>query len=218
MNSHEFGGDSVLFYIIRDIVFLAQMFRAKRRFAPSRGGPSRKTNGGVRAGSGGLAEKKNSGNGIQVAMSLFLSTYVNKVDSKGRVSVPAQFRAALAAEQFQGVVVFRSNNHAALEGFSWSFMEEIGERLDHFDLFSDSQDDLATAMFGDSVQLPFDGDGRIILPKDLIDFAGINDSAAFVGLGKKFQIWNPAAFRKRRDEARTQVKAQGLTIPKGGRE
>jgi MraZ protein len=149
-------------------------------------------------------------------MALFLSTYVNKVDSKGRVSVPAQFRAALAGESYQGIVVFRSNHHPALEGFSWSFMEEVGQRLDNFDLFSNSQDDLATTIFGDSVQLPFDGDGRIILPSELTDFAGLNGTAAFVGLGKKFQIWNPETFKKRRDDARAQVRTQGLTIPKGG--
>lgn len=151
-------------------------------------------------------------------MALFLSTYVNKVDAKGRVSVPAQFRSALGLESFQGVVMFCSNQHAALEGFSWSFMKEVSERLDNFDLFSNPQDDLATAVFGDSVQLAFDGDGRIVLPKELMDFAGLEGSAAFVGLGKKFQIWNPKTFKKRRDEARTQVKAQGLTIPKGGKE
>lgn len=148
-------------------------------------------------------------------MALFLSTYVNKVDKKGRVSVPAQFRAALAGESYQGIVAFRSNQHPALEGFSWSFMEEVGKRLDHFDLFSNSQDDLATAVFGDSVQLPFDGEGRIILTAELMRFASINDSAAFVGLGRKFQIWNPKIFEKRREEARSQVKTQGLTIPKG---
>ncbi len=149
-------------------------------------------------------------------MALFLSTYVNKVDKKGRVSVPAQFRAALASETYQGIVVFRSNQHTALEGFSWSFMEEVGQRLDNFDLFSNSQDDLATAIFGDSVQLPFDGDGRVVLPSELLSFAEIDGTAVFVGLGKKFQIWNPKTFKKRREEARTQVKAQGLTIPRGG--
>jgi MraZ protein len=69
-----------------------------------------------------------------------------------------------------------------------------------------------------AVQLPFDGDGRIVLPKELLDFAGIEGSANFVGLGKKFQIWNPKTFKKRREDARTQVKVQGLTIPRGGKE
>ena len=104
-------------------------------------------------------------------MALFLSTYTNKVDRKGRVSVPAPFRASLAGEAFQGIVLFRSNHHVCLEGFGYSAMEELGSRLDHFDLFSAEQDDMATAIFGAAVQLPFDGDGRIILPADLIGFA-----------------------------------------------
>ncbi len=148
-------------------------------------------------------------------MALFLSTHLNKVDKKCRVSVPAQFRAALTGQAFQGVVLFRSNAHGALEGFPWSYMEELSERLDKFDLFSEAQDDLATAVFGEAVQLPFDTDGRIILPESLIKHAGITDSAAFVGLGAKFQIWEPAALEKRRAEARQQVKDKGLTIPKG---
>lgn len=146
-------------------------------------------------------------------MALFLSSYVNKVDKKGRVSVPSSFRAALADQSFQGIVVFRSASHKALEGFSWSFMEEVANRLDHFDLFSDKQDDMATSVFGDSVPLPFDGEGRVILPVELMEFAAINDNACFVGLGKKFQIWNPAEFEKRREAARKKV--QGVTLPKG---
>lgn len=149
-------------------------------------------------------------------MALFLSTFTNKVDKKGRVSVPAGFRAALAGQEFQGVVLFRSQSHACLEGFSFSTMQEISARLDAFDLFSDAQDDLATAIFGEAVQLPIDGDGRIILPADLMGFAGIDAQAAFVGMGTKFQIWSPDGFNARREEARKAVKDNKLTIPKGG--
>lgn len=124
-------------------------------------------------------------------MALFLSTHINKVDKKGRVSVPAQFRAELAGESFQGIVLFRSHAHDALEGFAWSYMQEISRRLENFDLFSAEQDDLATTVFGETVQLPFDGDGRIVLPADLIEFAGLSERAAFVGLGNKFQLWEP---------------------------
>lgn len=148
-------------------------------------------------------------------MALFLSTHINKVDKKCRVSVPAQFRAALGDQSFQGVVLFRSNAHDAIEGFPWSYMEELSARIDKFDLFSETQDDLATAVFGEAIQLPFDSDGRIILPPSLMEFAGLSDAAAFVGLGAKFQIWEPGALDKRRTEARKQVKAKGLTIPKG---
>ena len=149
-------------------------------------------------------------------MALFLSTHINKIDKKGRVSVPAQWRAGLADQAFQGVVLFPSNAHAALEGFAWNYMEELSKRLDNFDLFSAEQDDLATAVFAQSVQLPFDGDGRVILPPELIDFAGLSDRVAFVGMGAKFQLWSPEALDSRKEEARAKVKSGGLTIPKGG--
>jgi bifunctional DNA-binding transcriptional regulator/antitoxin component of YhaV-PrlF toxin-antitoxin module len=92
-------------------------------------------------------------------MALFLSTYTNKVDRKGRVSVPAPFRTALSDEAFQGIVLFRSNNHACLEGFGASAMDELSSRLDHFDLFSSEQDDMATAIpgsFEEHARLMFD--------------------------------------------------------------
>ena len=151
-------------------------------------------------------------------MALFLSTFVNKVDRKGRVSVPASFRAALADQSFQGVVLFRSHGHPCIEGFPHSFMAELSDRLDNFDLFSADQDDLATSIFGESVQLPFDGDGRIILPEPIIAYAGLSEQCAFVGMGRKFQIWNPAAFEARKSEARDNVRSRGMTLPKTGGE
>ena len=149
---------------------------------------------------------------------MFLSTVTNKVDKKGRVSVPAGFRAAVAEQSFPGVVLFSSHHYPCLEGFGWSYVEELAQRLDNFDLFSNAQDDLATTIFGESIQLPFDGDGRIILPQALIEFAGLEEQASFVGMGRKFQIWNPKTFEARRNDARKNIREQGLTLPKGGRE
>lgn len=148
-------------------------------------------------------------------MALFLSTHINKVDKKGRVSVPSQFRAELASENFQGIVLFRSHTQPALEGFAWSYMQEISRRVENFDLFSAEQDDLAMTIFGDSVQLAFDGEGRVVLPVELMEFAGVVERAAFVGLGNKFQIWDADILAKRREEARRTVRDKGLTLPKG---
>jgi MraZ protein len=151
-------------------------------------------------------------------VTLFLSKTVNRLDKKGRISVPAGFRAALANQAFQGVVLFPSHHHQCLEGFGWNYMEEMNKRLSSFDLFSDEQDDMATAIFADSVQLPFDKEGRIILTEDLIQHAGLEDQAAFVGLGQKFQIWAPGAFEKRRETARKNMRDNKLTLPKGGKD
>ena len=131
--------------------------------------------------------------------------------------MPASFRAALAGQSFQGVVLIRSHNHAALEGFSFSMMSELGERIDQFDIFSDDQDDMATAIFGDAIPLSFDSEGRIILPAELMDHAGLGEHAAFVGMGHKFQIWEPKALKERQAKARDSVRKKGLTLPKGER-
>lgn len=93
-------------------------------------------------------------------------------------------------------------------------MADLAARLDQFDMFSDDQDDLAAAMFGDSVQLPFDGEGRIVLPDGLMAHAGIGEEAAFVGMGRKFQLWHPEKLATRRDHARKNIQQKGLTLPR----
>lgn len=128
--------------------------------------------------------------------------------------MPASFRAALGDQIGQGIVLFRAHNHVCLEGFDWAKMDEIGDRMDHYDLFSDAQDDLATTIFGESVQLFLDGDGRVIIPAGLLNAVQITDSATFVGLGRKFQIWGPNLFENRKEQARNAVQEQKLTIPK----
>jgi MraZ protein len=145
-------------------------------------------------------------------MALFLSTFVNKVDAKGRVSVPAAFRAALTQEVFQGFVAFRSYKHNAIECCSHSRMALLSGSLDNLDLFSEEQDDLTATIFADALQLPFDGDGRIILPKKLSDFAHITDRAAFVGRGATFQIWSPEEFEPIQEQARVRAKERQSTL------
>ena len=137
-----------------------------------------------------------------------------KVDKKGRVSVPAGFRAAIADQLYQGVVLFPSAKYQAIEGFDGLTMENISSRLDEFDMFSSDQDDLATSIFGESIQLAFDGDGRIVLPQHLIKATNITDQAAFVGLGRKFQIWSPELLAARKSKAKNNVKEKSLIIPK----
>lgn len=149
-------------------------------------------------------------------MALFLSTSVNKIDKKGRVSVPAGFRAALEGEPFSGIVLIPSQTHDCLEGFAYSAMQEIARRLDEFDMFSTDQDDIATSVFGEAQQLAFDGEGRIMLPAELMARANISDQAVFVGLGAKFQIWSPEKYEDRRRAARDNVTKNKLTLPKGG--
>jgi MraZ protein len=143
---------------------------------------------------------------------LFLSTFVNKVDRKGRVSVPATFRAAVADQSFSGIVVFPSFKYHALDASGIKRMEEMSERLNTLDEFSDEHDDLGM-LFAGSQALPFDTEGRIVLPENLAEHAHITESAAFVGLGKKFQIWEPNRFADHQATLRERARQQGTRLP-----
>lgn len=152
-------------------------------------------------------------------MALFVSTFSNKVDKKGRVSVPASFRAALASQTFQGIVIYPSFTTAAVEGCGMDFMEELAASAsENFDLFSPEQDDLNTLIFSTSHQLAFDPEGRVVLPEEIIAHANITEQAAFVGMGRKFQIWEPEALKIHQAEARARALANRpqLSLKKPG--
>jgi MraZ protein len=146
-------------------------------------------------------------------VALFLSTVVNKVDRKGRVSVPAAMRAALAGQPFQGIVAFRSFREPAIEGWSMDQLNRLADSLEDMELFSENRDDLASAIFADAHQLAFDPEGRIVLPEALTAHAGITTDAAFVGRGSTFQIWNPATFEAHAAQVRERVRTQAV-LPK----
>ncbi len=145
-------------------------------------------------------------------MALFLSTYLNKLDKKGRISVPASYRSVLSQEGYSGFVAFRSYKFPAIECYSFARMEQMSKSVDQLDIFSEAQDDFSAAIFADAEQIPFDGDGRIILSKDLITFAEIEDTAAFVGRGATFQIWHPDHFETYQKTARTRIQERQATL------
>src|ERR1700761_900009 len=99
-------------------------------------------------------------------MPVFLSSFVNRLDKKGRVSVPASFRAALGPDA-AGIVVFRSLQHEALDGCSVTHLELLSQSLEQQDLPPDVYEMIETTIFGGSVQVPFDSEGRITLPHQL---------------------------------------------------
>lgn len=143
-------------------------------------------------------------------MTMFMSTITGKIDAKGRVSVPSVFRSAIAAQNGpsqtgspQGIFLYPSFTENAIEGGGQALMSDIGTMVDRLDLFTEERDALAASLFADSHQLNFDADGRVSLPVGLLAHAGIDKELCFVGLGGKFQIWNPQAFADFRAKSRT---------------
>lgn len=147
-------------------------------------------------------------------MGLFLSTYVNKVDKKGRVSVPAPFRAVLgspAGGQTE-LIVFRSLQATALDACSVDYMTQLSDALDNPDMPDAMRDLIETTVFGGSVRLPIDPEGRISLPESLISFAGITEGIAFVGRRRTFQIWEPDAFAAHEAASRDQGRSANISL------
>jgi MraZ protein len=147
---------------------------------------------------------------------LFLSTFVNKVDRKGRVSVPATFRSTLATHRHPNqLVLIPSFKFEALDGTGSDHLTEMMEGLSTLDQYSNRRDDLAL-VFAESRSLQIDGEGRIVLPDELKDHARISDEVAFVGLGTMFQLWEPQRFNRHRAEARERSRRDGATLPSAG--
>ncbi len=144
---------------------------------------------------------------------MFIGTFENKIDRKGRVSVPHTFRQAIGAQAFNGIVVFESYRANAIEACGYDFLERINDGIETLNLFSTEQDDLATTILGSSQPLAFDSEGRVVMPAELLEQTGISDRAAFVGKGALFQIWEPAALRAHMAEARARAKAEGRSLP-----
>src|SRR4029079_13185495 len=139
-------------------------------------------------------------------MDQFVSTFTNKIDTKGRVSVPASFRTVLAKDGLDGIYCYPSLDAPSLDAGGQRLIDKINALVEDLAPYSDEKDQLATALFGTSEILSIDQDGRTILSERLRAHAGISTHITFVGLGEKFQMWEPRRFESHLSEARQKVR------------
>ena len=133
---------------------------------------------------------------------MFLSSYQNKLDKKGRVSVPATFRSHLASLGYHGFVSYPSFNNVALEACSQDRIEKLSSTIDSLNPFEEKRDYFATSVLSESENHQFDTEGRVLISEKLLNHAKISKNVLFVGLGKTFQIWEPKNFDKFKSLAR----------------
>lgn len=136
----------------------------------------------------------------------FVSHFTNRLDAKGRVSIPAPFRAVLARDGYEGLYVYPALDQACLDCGGHALRATIDEILARFSPFSEEWESLSTALNGTSEVLKIDPEGRIMLSEALKVHAGIGDTVTFVGQGHKFQIWEPERFRVHLEEARAKLR------------
>lgn len=127
-------------------------------------------------------------------MNIFLSKYQNKIDKKSRVSIPSAFRSVLSEDQFSGIIVYPSFKNNCIEACSTACLQEIYGIIQKLDPYSEERDAFKTIVMGESIQLQFDSEGRVIIPVHLMQQVGITEQAFFVGKELVFEIWDPVAF------------------------
>lgn len=133
---------------------------------------------------------------------LFLSKYINNLDKKGRVTVPSQYRNILVNEEDKSFIAYPSIKHPCIEGCSLSRMGKIYEMINNLEPYSEIRDAFETIILGGSMQILFDTEGRVVIPKELAEYANLKEQICFVGKGEIFEIWNPDDFAKYSLEAK----------------
>ena len=148
-------------------------------------------------------------------MDLFLSTFENRIDKKGRLSVPAPFRAVLERRD-DPLYIYKSLTEPCLEGCG---SERIGQIVDAIDTMDSLSEEVATlqTMLSSAQEMKLDSEGRIMLSADFIAFAALDESALYAGIGRSFQIWLPDRYRNRETDARNRAKTAGLPSLRLGR-
>ena len=123
----------------------------------------------------------------------FIGRYLNKVDKKGRVSVPAGWRPSLISKDFSGIIAQSSLSEKAIDAYPRDYLELLQGKLDLNDPLLEENEYESTVLFGGSV-LSFDSEGRVVLSDSLRNEINLTSEALFVGMGRRFRIWNPKIF------------------------
>ncbi len=143
---------------------------------------------------------------------MFISTFENRLDKKGRVSVPATFRSHLSSLGYNGAVCYPSFTNSSIEFCPQSRIEKIIETIDNLNPFEENRDVFSTSILANSYQLNFDTEGRVTLAEKLIKHTDVKEKVLFVRQGKTFQMWEPLQFKKFSDEARKKAKSQRSSL------
>ncbi len=139
-------------------------------------------------------------------MDRFVGNYAMRLDAKGRVSIPAPFRSVLARDGFDGLYCYPTLDRSAVDAGGNALLAEIDRLIDQFSPYSQEREELLVALYGTSETLKVDGEGRVVLTEAIKAHAGISDQVAFVGLGHKFQLWEPSRFHAHLAQATATVR------------
>lgn len=143
-------------------------------------------------------------------MNRFLSNATNRIDSKGRVSVPAPFRAVLVQRDIQELYCIQDFVFPAITVGGPDLLERYERQIGQEDPFSPLANEMSLLVHGGGVFMKLDAEGRLMVTDFIRDFTGITSEVAFVGRSDHFQLWQPQAFHEAQAAAREERRLRGL--------
>jgi MraZ protein len=121
------------------------------------------------------------------------------LDSKGRMAIPTRYRDALL-RQCEGHMVITVDRDNCLLLYPLPEWEEIERKLVRLPSFNKQARRLQRLLIGHATECELDGNGRILLPPPLREFAGLDKAVVLIGQGNKFEVWDESRWASRRDE------------------
>lgn len=139
-------------------------------------------------------------------MDRFLSSATNRIDAKGRVSVPAHFRTIVQKRGYGELYAVRSLDTPSLDVGGPDLLDSYEKRIGQEDPFLQTADDMSLLYYADGAFLKLDQDGRITVNDFIREHTGIAGEITFAGRGHFFQIWEPSRFLRYTEEARERLR------------
>ena len=143
-------------------------------------------------------------------MSRFLSNATNKIDAKGRVSVPAPFRSVLAARGIEDLYCFQDFHFPAISIGGPDLLTRLERRLESLDPFSLEANRISLLVHGGGVSMRLDSEGRLAVTDFIRSHSAITGEVTFVGRADFFQLWRPENFAAAQLTAREELRVRGL--------
>ena len=120
---------------------------------------------------------------------MFLGRFAHNLDTKGRLAVPARFRASLE----EGVVVTRGMDRC-VAAYPMPVWEELAGKISALSMTDPNARQFRRMVFAEAANLMLDSQGRIVVPPELRDYAGIDREAVIIGVHTSFEIWSPSGW------------------------
>ena len=123
-----------------------------------------------------------------------LGTYEAKVDTKGRFMFPAPYKSQLGEEGKMGFVVKRSIFKKCLELFTMEQWNQESAMVSKLNMFKKRNAEFVTKFMAGVKPVELDGNGRLLLPKDLLNYGGISKQIVLTSVVNRIEIWDKEAY------------------------